>query len=180
MRTNALEHSISTGTPVTDAPFQFDPADADPRAFRDALGQFATGVTVITCATPTGPIGITANSFASLSLDPALVLWSPAKASSRYPFFAAADHYAIHILAEEQVELCNGFARDGNYFDQTDWVSSGQGVPLLGGCLSRFECRKVAEHDGGDHSIVVGQVTNVSTRKGRPLMFFGGSYKALP
>lgn len=160
---NALTHS-------------FDPAQEDGRAFRDALGRFGTGVTVVTCATPNGPLGITANSFASVSLDPPLVLWSPAKSSSRYPFFMAAKHFAIHVVGDDQMELCKGFARDGGAFAQHDWELSARDVPLLNGCLSRFECTTEAVHDGGDHSIIVARVTHVTTRLGNPLMFFGGSY----
>lgn len=156
----------------------FDPAQSDPRAFRDALGRFGTGVTVITCATPTGPIGITANSFASVSLDPALVLWSPAKNSSRYPFYVAATHFAIHVLGDEQKHIGNGFARSAEAFDGLDWETNAQGVPIINNCLSRFECETHAIHDGGDHSIVVAKVLQVSTRTGDPLMFFGGRYGA--
>ncbi len=155
---------------------RFDPAQSDPRAFRDALGRFGTGVTVITCATPTGPLGITANSFASVSLDPALVLWSPAKGSSRYPFFMAAEHFAIHVIADEQKDICQGFARSGDAFDGLDWENSPRGVPLINNCLSRFECQTHATHDGGDHSIIVAKVIEVATRTGDPLMFFGGQY----
>lgn len=154
----------------------FDPALEDARAFRAALGRFGTGVTVVTCATPTGPLGITANSFASVSLDPPLVLWSPAKSSSRYPFFMAADHFAIHVVGDDQKDICQGFAREGDAFDRFDWETSPSGVPLLNGCLSRFECTTQAVHDGGDHSIVVARVTRVTTRDGSPLLFFGGSY----
>ncbi|SMX29906.1 FMN reductase (NADH) NtaB [Pelagimonas phthalicica] len=154
----------------------FDPAETDPRAFREALGRFATGITVVTCATPTGPLGITANSFASVSLDPPLVLWSPAKGSSRYPFFAAASHFAIHVIAEEQRGICNGFARSGDAFDDIDWETGLNGVPLINNCLSRFECETSAVHDGGDHSIVVAKVTRVTTRPGTPLLFHGGQY----
>lgn len=154
----------------------FDPALTDTRAFRDALGRFATGVTIVTCPTADGPLGITANSFASVSLDPALVLWSPAKSSSRYPFFAAAEHFAIHVVGAEQTDICMGFARNGNAFDQFDWETGAHRVPLLQNCLSRFECTKTAEHDGGDHTIIVARVTRVTTRTGEPLTFFGGSY----
>lgn len=157
-------------------PTRFDPAQTDPRAFRDALGQFGTGVTVITCATPTGPIGITANSFASVSLDPALVLWSPAKRSSRYPFFAAAEHFAVHVVADTQRHICDGFARSADAFGDLDWSPDPQGVPLINNCLSRFECQTQAVHDGGDHSIIVAKVTHVTTHPGAPLMFFGGQY----
>ena len=133
-----------------------DPASHDSRAFRDALGRFGTGVTVVTCATPDGPLGITANSFASVSLDPPLVLWAPAKASSRYPFYSAADHFAIHVMGAEQSALCTGFARSGDAFDRFDWEESESGVPLLGGCLARFECTRTASHVNyfGDTEIV--------------------------
>ncbi|KMK66733.1 flavin reductase family protein [Puniceibacterium sp. IMCC21224] len=157
-------------------PRNFDPATEDPRAFRDALGRFGTGVTVVTCDTADGPLGITANSFASVSLDPPLVLWAPAKTSSRYGFFAAAQDFAIHIMGAEQGPLCSGFARDGTAFGNGDWERGPTGVPLLSGCLSRFECTKIAEHDGGDHTIVVARVTRVSTRPGAPLLFFSGTY----
>lgn len=154
----------------------FDPMLEDPRAFRTALGRFATGVTVITCETGTGPIGITANSFASVSLDPPLVLWSPAKSSQRYPFYVAAKHFAIHVVGAEQHNICNAFARKGDAFEGIEHTINSNGVPLIENCLSRFECTKVAEHDGGDHTIIVGRVTRCTTRPGSPLTFFGGSY----
>lgn len=161
---------------MTALPHSFDPAKADPRDFRDALGRFGTGVTVITCNTATGPLGITANSFSSVSLDPPLVLWSPAKRSSRYPFYMAAPHFAVHVLGEEQAALCEAFSRAGDAFDKFDWSRNDHGVPLIDGCLSRFECRAISAHDAGDHSIVVGHVDRVTTRKGAPLMFFCGSF----
>ncbi|CUH78781.1 flavin reductase family protein [Tropicibacter naphthalenivorans] len=163
---------------MTSMPHSFDPASADPRDFRTALGRFCTGVTVVTCDTGTGPLGITANSFSSVSLDPPLVLWSPAKSSSRYPFYIAAQHFAIHVLGEEQRDLCQGFARSGDIFDTLPWTSGDGNTPLIEGCLSRFECRQVALHDAGDHSIVIGEVTRVTTREGRPLAFQGGGFGA--
>ncbi|WP_439524885.1 flavin reductase family protein [Marivita sp.] len=160
---NALTHS-------------FDPAEDNARDFRAALGRFGTGVTVVTCDAGDGPLGITANSFASVSLDPPLVLWSPAKSSTRYPFFMAADHFAIHVIGADQVDICQAFAREGNAFDQFPWNPCDKGVPLLHNCLSRFECTKTAEYDGGDHSIVVARVTKVTTRDGDPLLFYSGRY----
>ncbi|WP_136439777.1 flavin reductase family protein [Pacificoceanicola onchidii] len=154
----------------------FDPAQVDNRAFREALGRFGTGVTVITCETGTGPLGITANSFSSLSLDPPLVMWAPAKNSSRYPFFMATQRFAIHVIAQDTAEICSAFARDGDAFDQFDWERNDYGVPILNNCLSRFECVTHATHDGGDHSIVVGRVERVTTGDGAPLLFFGGDY----
>ncbi|MEM9580664.1 MAG: flavin reductase family protein [Pseudomonadota bacterium] len=162
--------------PPLPLPDSFEPSSDNARAFRDALGRFATGVTVITCDSDIGPLGITANSFASVSLDPPLVLWSPAKASKRFEAFAAAKHFAVHVMCAEQDGICRGFARDGSAFDGYDWHLSAKGVPLIAHCLSRFECTQEAVHDAGDHAIVVGRVTRVSTRAGRPLMFFGGKY----
>ena len=114
---------------------------ADPstqKAFRNALGQFATGVTIVTTNTDAGPLGITANSFASVSLEPPLVLWSPARASRRFAAFEAADHYAIHILAADQEPLCARFSRDGHDFDGLDWSSNAQGVPQISGRTGAF------------------------------------------
>ena len=159
-------------------PQTFDPASGDTRAFRAALGQFGTGVTVVTCATADGPLGITANSFSSVSLDPPLVLWSPAKSSSRYPFFAAASHFAIHVIAADQFDLAADFARSGDAFGAHDWEDGAHGVPLLANCLARFECSQEALHDAGDHSIVVGRVSRVAMRDGVPLLFVGGRYGA--
>jgi flavin reductase (DIM6/NTAB) family NADH-FMN oxidoreductase RutF len=92
------------------------PTAENARLFRDALGRFATGVTEVTTMGPEGPVGFTANSFSSLSLDPPLVLWSPAKASQRYPFFAAAEHFAIHILGQDQADWPRRFSRQGEGF----------------------------------------------------------------
>lgn len=153
----------------------FQPGD-NARAFRDALGQFGTGVTVITCESALGPLGITANSFASVSLDPALVLWSPGKFSKRYDAFCTADHYAIHVLAQDQLGMGGAFAKDGLDFSVADWDRSAEGVPVLKGCLARFECRKVAQHDGGDHAIIVGEVLRAAVTDGAPLIFAQGQY----
>lgn len=161
---------------MTAAPRSFDPAVSDPRDFREALGRFGTGVTVVTCATENGPLGITANSFASVSLDPPLVLWAPAKSSARYPHFLAARHFAIHIMAAEQAKICESFAKAGHLFDHVAWHPSDTGVPLIDGCLSRFECETTVTHDGGDHTIIVARVARVTTRTGQPLIFFSGAY----
>ncbi|MGR3571930.1 flavin reductase family protein [Brevirhabdus sp.] len=156
----------------------FRPGPETKRAFRDALGQFATGVTVVTAATDLGPVAITANSFASVSLDPPLVLWSPAKASARYGHFETAQHYAIHVLSDRQRHLAHSFARSASAFEGCDWTTSHEGVPLLEGCLARFECAQVACHDAGDHIIIVGEVTRATRGRGRPLLFMNGTYGA--
>lgn len=154
----------------------FTPSPDTARDFRDALGRFATGVTVITTQTADGPLGITANSFASVSLDPALVLWSPAKSSRRFPAFEAAERYAIHVLADDQAHVCNGFVKDGSAFDKLDWHAAEDGTPLIDGCLARFECTRHAIHDGGDHAIIVGHVHRASLGDGAPLLFAKGRY----
>jgi flavin reductase (DIM6/NTAB) family NADH-FMN oxidoreductase RutF len=157
----------------------FTPDAAHKRDFRDALGRFATGVTVITTRTETGPIGITANSFAALSLDPALVMWAPGKFSRRFDAFAEAEHFAIHVLAEDQLALARHFAANGGDFDLPEICEGAGGVPLLPDCLARFECQRHAVYPGGDHVIVVGRVTRVSTRRGAGLSFFSGHYGAI-
>ena len=154
---------------------QFTP-EGNPRAFRDALGRFATGVTLVTCATPMGPMGFLANSFAAVSLDPALVLWSPAKASSRFAHFATAQHYAIHVLDAAHTEWLPRFGRGGAGFDGLSHEISAEGVPLITGALAQFDCVQHATHDGGDHLIVVGRVLRAAYREGEPLVFSQGAY----
>lgn len=146
------------------------------RAFRDALGQFATGVTVVTIDAPEGPMGFTANSFAAVSLDPPLVLWSPAKSSTRFAHFAEARHYAIHILDRAHGDWLTRFARGGAGFHGLSHEISPEGVPLIHGALARFECAQHATHDGGDHLIVVGHVLRAASREGEPLVFAQGRY----
>lgn len=152
------------------------PNAANARIFRDALGRFATGVTVVTITGPDGPMGFTANSFSSLSMDPPLVLWSPAKSSQRYPHFAAAEHYAIHILGQAQSEWPARFARGGAGFDGLDWHLNAEGVPILPQALARFDCARHATHDGGDHLIIVGHVLRLALEEGEPLVFAKGKF----
>jgi flavin reductase (DIM6/NTAB) family NADH-FMN oxidoreductase RutF len=147
----------------------------DHRALRDAFGRFATGVTVITTVGPEGPVGFTANSFSSLSLDPPLVLWSPAKSSRRFATFAGAVHYAIHVLAEDQTGLIQRFARTGDGFAGLDHALTEEGLPVFP-ALARFDCAAHAVHDGGDHAILVGRVLRVTVRDGAPLVFSQGRY----
>jgi flavin reductase (DIM6/NTAB) family NADH-FMN oxidoreductase RutF len=154
----------------------FVPGPDRKREFRDALGRFATGITVVTTMTPEGPIGITANSFASVSLDPPIVLWSIGRHSKRFAAFAGCQHFAVHVLGAEQMELSQRFARVGQAFDGLPHDLNDAGVPLLGGCLSRFECARISGHEGGDQLIVVARVTAATLRDGEPLLFFGGGY----
>ena len=157
----------------------FTPDAETSRAFRDALGRFATGVTVVTTRTDDGPLGITANSFAALSLDPALVLWAPGKFSRRFHAFDQAPYFAIHVLGADQGPLAQHFAANGSDFNLPGVTEGIGGVPLLSGCLSLFECKRYAAHDGGDHSIIVGEVLRASTMQGPALGFFGGQYLSI-
>lgn len=163
-----------TGGSVTER--AFEAAGADPRLLRDAFGRFATGVTVVTIAGPDGPMGFTANSFSSLSLDPPLVLWAPARSSSRFAPFAAARHFVIHILGADQADLCSRFARSGAAFDGLPFDWNSESVPVLPHTLARFECEQHATHEGGDHLIVVGRVLRAALRDGPPLVFARGCY----
>ena len=155
---------------------RFEPGPETARAFRDALGCFATGVTLVTTRTSAGPVGIVANSFASVSLDPPLVLWSPAKSSRRHDAFVGADRFAIHVLATEQADLAQAFVKEGNAFDRFPARNPSTGIPLLDGCLAQFECSRFAAHDAGDHTIIIGEVIAAETRSGEPLVFARGRY----
>lgn len=154
----------------------FVPDQDNARAFRHALGRFATGVVVVTCMTADGPLGFTANSFAAVSLDPPLVLWSPARSSSRHDLLVAAAHFAIHVLRESQGPLMHRFVRGGAGFSGLDTPTSPEGVPLLADPLARFDCVRHAVHDGGDHSIILGRVLRATLAEGAPLVFSAGRY----
>ncbi|PTV95218.1 flavin reductase (DIM6/NTAB) family NADH-FMN oxidoreductase RutF [Rhodobacter aestuarii] len=156
------------------------PSPDDPRLLRDALGRFATGVTVVTAREEGGgePIGITVNSFASVSLDPALVLWSAARSSLRHRHFTAAPAFAIHVLSADQAEIAKRFSSSsGPGFEGLAYKLNDQAVPLLDKCLARFECTTEAMHEGGDHTIIIGQVDRFTLcTEGAPLCFFGGKF----
>ena len=152
----------------------------DARTFRDALGSFATGVTIVTTRTTGGrACGVTVNSFTSLSLDPPLVLWSLALSSSSYPAFDEATHFVVHVLAEGQEHIARQFARSGvDRFANLDLQESVQGIPMLPGVVARFQCRTHCRYWGGDHAIFVGEVdgfTHAPERK--PLVFHKGAMR---
>jgi flavin reductase (DIM6/NTAB) family NADH-FMN oxidoreductase RutF len=151
----------------------------DPQEFRAALGLFATGVTIVTARTADGvPVGLTANSFNSVSLNPPLVLWSLRSAALSMPAFARGSHYAIHILAAEQLELARRFATPGiDRFAGLAFELGSGGVPLIPGCAALFECANRSQYEEGDHVIFVGEVERSRHRAGaQPLIFHGGRY----
>ncbi|MEM7525695.1 MAG: flavin reductase family protein [Pseudomonadota bacterium] len=158
---------------------RFQPDAANTRPLRDAFGRFASGVTVVTASSADGPVGITANSFSSLSLDPPLVLWSPSVGSRRFPYFERASHFAIHVLAADQQDLCQRFAASAFAFEAQELAFNEHGVPVMRNCLARFECETQAIYPGGDHKIVVGRVLDAEMRDGDALAFYAGRFQAL-
>ena len=149
--------------------------------FRSALGQYATGITIITALdAENGPIGMTANSFASVSLDPPLVLWSVDKSSPLYAGFAATSHYAVHILDEGQQSLSHRFADDD--VDKFEGLNIGSGIndlPLLEQHIALLQCEVVDRHEAGDHLILIGHVLDIQHESKDPLLFFSGDYRRL-
>jgi flavin reductase (DIM6/NTAB) family NADH-FMN oxidoreductase RutF len=147
--------------------------------FRDALGMFATGVTIVTARSADGAlVGLTANSFNSVSLDPPLVLWSLARSAGSMPALSAGSHYAINILAANQKELAERFATKNvdRWADVQFSVGIG-GAPVLDGCVASFECFNRSRYDEGDHVIFVGEVERCAHRPGAaPLLFHGGRF----
>ena len=148
------------------------------RQLRNILGTFTTGVTVITTRDKEGKRhGVTANSFSSVSLEPPLVLWSQALTSKSLPAYTEADHFAVNILADDQIGLSNHFAKAAeDKFASIPYTEGLGGVPVLEGTVAHFECRKVAAYPAGDHVIYIGQVERVSHSGRRPLAFAHGRY----
>ena len=156
-----------------DTPQHFDPKD-----FRQALGMFATGVTIVTTRAADGsPVGVTANSFNSVSIDPPLVLWSLAKNARSLDAFTGGEHWNVHILSQEQEALSNLFARAGeDKFGQQQLEPGVSDAPLLPGCSARFQCKTMFQYDGGDHIIFVGQVLSYDRTQRLPLLYVTGQY----
>lgn len=151
----------------------------DVRDFRSALGHFPTGVTVITTLDKNGePIGCTASSFNSVSMDPPLLLWSVDKNAYSAKIFEQAEYFAINVLSENQVPTSNRFAGRGeDKFKDVSYTAGLGGIPLLEGCGAQFECKTWNVYEGGDHLIIVGEVMNYSHNDSKtPLVFSRGSY----
>jgi len=151
----------------------------DPRAFRDALGQFATGVAIVTASGEAGEqVGATVSSFNSVSLEPPLVLWSLDKRALSRAAFESSTHFAVHVLTLEQRELAERFARRGaDKFAGLNCRQGLGGVPLIGECAACFECETRNRYDGGDHIIFVGEVKQFERQAGSPLLFHGGTFR---
>jgi flavin reductase (DIM6/NTAB) family NADH-FMN oxidoreductase RutF len=154
----------------------------DPKALRHALGRYATGVTLITCQDRTGQrLGLTANSFNSLSLDPPLVLWALRTASTHLHDFEQASHFAVNVLGQTQLALSQRFASPvPDRFALGDWREGEGGSPVLAGCAAVFECVTEQQLLAGDHVLFIGRVLRFSQdAQVPPLLYQGGSYRAL-
>jgi flavin reductase (DIM6/NTAB) family NADH-FMN oxidoreductase RutF len=152
-------------------------APFDSQEFRRALGRFATGITIITARGLDGaPLGLTCNSFGSLSLDPPLVQWSIAKTSRNYAALCAASYFAVHVLDSSQGELCRRFStKNRDRFAALKVEEGLAGLPLLRQHHARFECETHARHEAGDHMIIIGRVLRLCEQDGDPLLFYRGS-----
>jgi flavin reductase (DIM6/NTAB) family NADH-FMN oxidoreductase RutF len=153
----------------------------EPLLFRQLLGRFATGVTVLTVADPDGrPHGMTANSLTSVSLEPPLVLVCVDHAARMHPLIVSAERFVLNVLAAGQEELSRRFADPhDDRFDGVGYRTSADGLVFLDGVLAHIECRKELLHEAGDHTIVLGRVTSGEAREGRPLVYFRGGYTEL-
>jgi flavin reductase (DIM6/NTAB) family NADH-FMN oxidoreductase RutF/DNA-binding IclR family transcriptional regulator len=146
--------------------------------FRRCLGEFVTGVTVITTVSPDGtPYGLTANSFSSVSLDPPLILWSLRLNATNFQIYSTAETFAVNILAEDQIEISNRFAKSGpGRFEGVAITRGGNGVPLIDGAVAQLECRREVSYPGGDHVVFIGRVLRVRNTDRKPLALRSGAY----
>lgn len=154
-------------------------AEFDATAFRQTMGNFATGVVVVTGLHDDVPVGFAAQSFVSLSLEPPLVAFSPGKMSSSWPKIRASGGFGINILSHDQQSVCDDMARSGaDKFANVDWQSGATGMPMLSNVLAFIECSLETEHDAGDHTIVVGRVQDYQRIRGKaaPLLYFRSAY----
>jgi len=152
----------------------------DPSIFREALGHFASGITVITSHMDDEPIGFTCQSFYSVSMNPPLVSFSVMSSSASYPRIRQAGRFAVNILSGEQVRISNQFARRGaDKWSGIEWQHSPLGNPIIAGCLHWLDCEIHAEHAAGDHLIVIGEVKALNLLEAvatQPLLYFKGQY----
>ncbi|MEM0943100.1 MAG: flavin reductase family protein [Pseudomonadota bacterium] len=157
------------------------PDPQDKQALREALGAFATGVTIVTARGGDGePTGFTANSFTSVSLEPPLLLVCLAHKARSYEIFRAADSFAVNVLAAEHEETAKRFATSGaDKFGQTEWRPGLRGAPLIRGCLARFDCAMHQRVTAGDHDILMGEVLGFSRHEGQALVYHSGAFRRL-
>lgn len=152
--------------------------EVDTKQLRNCFGKFATGVTVITTVAADGtPVGLTVNSFSSLSLDPPMILWSLVKTSSNREVLEQATHFVVNVLASDQMDVSNQFARPAeDKFAGIETVPGETGIPLIANTVAHLECRKVMTYEGGDHIIFIGEVEHFDANGKPPLLFASGQY----
>ena len=174
-----FEFRLGEHTPIPDT----EEAAAQARNFRDVLGQFCTGVTVVTSMSDGEPVGMTCQSFTSVSLDPPLVMFCPAKTSRAFPLMRRAGYFCVNLLAADQVDISNGMATKGaNKYDGVSYQPAVTGAPVLDGVLGYIDCSIEAVHEGGDHYLVVGRVRELAVgdksgnQPDEPLLFYRGKY----
>ncbi|MEV0847811.1 flavin reductase family protein [Streptomyces sp. NPDC049954] len=152
----------------------------DGRQFRNALGHFASGVTIVTAATREGAVGFTCQSFTSLSLEPPMVALAPGKSSTSWPRIREAGSFCVNVLADTQEDLCRAFAASGtDKFAGVTWTPGPSGAPRLPGALAHIECALTEAYDAGDHELVIGAVRDIETHHGQPLLFYRGGFNRL-
>ncbi|HUD16938.1 MAG TPA: flavin reductase family protein [Acidimicrobiales bacterium] len=149
----------------------------DQARFREVLGHFATGITIVTASEDGEPVGFSCQSFSALSLDPPMVILAPAKSSTSWPRIAEAGAFAVNILAEHQEAICLNFAvSGGDKFDGVAWTAGTTGAPLIKGSLATIECTLGAIYEGGDHELVTGHVVAMEVGSGSPLLFYRSGF----
>lgn len=155
--------------------------DVDPPVFRQLLGRFATGVAVLTTVDPQGaPVGMTANSVASVSLVPPLLSVCVDRSAAIHEAVLSASHFALNVLSQSQEELSRRFAaHESGPFAGVGYRTSERGLVLLDGAIAHIECARESSHETGDHTIVVGRVVSGAAREDRPLIFYRGGYASL-
>jgi len=152
-------------------------AGLDQARFREVLGHFATGITIVTASEDEGPVGFSCQSFAALSLDPPMVILAPAKSSTSWPRIARAGAFCVNILSDAQEDICRAFAvSGGDKFVGVDWTPGVTGAPRITGSLAIVECTLGTIHDGGDHELVTGHVVALETGEGSPLLFYRSAF----
>jgi flavin reductase (DIM6/NTAB) family NADH-FMN oxidoreductase RutF len=149
----------------------------DQARFREVLGHFATGITIVTALEESIPVGFSCQSFAALSLEPPMVILAPAKSSTSWPRIAKAGAFCVNILGEHQEAVCRAFAvSGGDKFDGVDWTPGLTGAPIITGSLAVVECRLGDIFDGGDHELVTGHVVALEVGEGGPLLFYRSGF----
>ncbi len=160
-----------------EAPGASDASAFDTARFREVLGHFATGVTIVTAMETGEPVGFTCQTFTALSLDPPLVALAPGKSSTSWPRIAAAGAFCVNILSSDQEAVCRAFAvSGGDKFRGIGWHAGRRGSPLLEGVLAWVECELGIIHDAGDHELVTGRVVDMGVGDGSPLLYYRGGF----